>query len=144
MELHDLYTKDRVRTGKTIPRGTEIPVGYYKLSVHICLFNQKGEMLIQQRQSFKQGWPNLWDMTVGGSAVAGEDSRTAAERELMEELGIAHSLADARPALTVHYSCGFDDIYLVEKSLELSTLILQPEEVPGSTVGRKRGNSKAN
>lgn len=59
--------------------------GTYHLVVHVCVFNQKGEMLIQQRQPFKQGWPNLWDVTMGGSALAGETSQQAAMRELKEE-----------------------------------------------------------
>ena len=53
-------------------RGDRQPEGTCRLVVHICLFNARGEMLIQQRQSFKSGWSNFWDVTVGGSAVAGE------------------------------------------------------------------------
>jgi isopentenyldiphosphate isomerase len=129
VEYWDLYTRDREKLNQTMVRGTAQPEGTCRLVVHICMFNAKGEMLIQQRQPFKQGWSNLWDFSVGGSAIAGDTSQTAAERELREELGIEVSFANIRPALTVHFDKGFDDIYLMEKELNLEELTLQPEEV---------------
>ena len=86
-------------------------------------------MLIQQRQPFKSGWSNLWDVTVGGSAVSGDSSSKAAERELFEELGMKHSFENLRPALTVNFNRGFDDFYIFESDVDLSTLHLQYEEV---------------
>ena len=87
MELWDLYTKEREKTGKTMMRGEAVPDGYYRFVVHICIFNDNGEMLIQKRQPFKSGWSGLWDVSVGGSAIAGDTSSQAAARELREELG---------------------------------------------------------
>lgn len=129
MELWDVYTVDRERTGQTIVRGEKQPEGTYRLVVHVCIFNSKGEMLIQQRQPFKKGWSDLWDITVGGSAVAGDTSREAVERELFEELGIRYSFEKIRPALTVNFPGGFNDIYLIEEDIDLSGLKLQYEEV---------------
>lgn len=99
MEYWDIYDAKRTKTGKTMLRGENFPDGAYHLVVHICVFNDKNEMLIQQRQPFKEGWPNMWDITVGGSAVKGDSSQTAAERELMEELGVKISLKGVRPHL---------------------------------------------
>lgn len=127
MELFDLYTKDREPTGKIIERGEPIPEGSYHLVVHICVFNSRGEMLIQRRQPFKAGWPGMWDVSVGGSAVAGENSKTAAERETLEELGLKLSLD--RPVLTIHYDEGFDDFFVAVRDLSVTELTLQPEEV---------------
>ena len=110
-------------------RGESIQSGDYHLVVHICIFNTKGEMLIQQRQPFKDGWSNMWDITVGGSAQKGDTSQSAAERELAEELGIDLNLQKVRPHLTVNFNGGFDDIYLIEKDIETSHLSLQYEEV---------------
>ncbi len=129
MELWDLYTKDRIKTGKTMVRGEAQPEGVYRMVVHCCIFNSKGEMLIQQRQPFKDDWKNLWDITVGGSAIAGDTSQMAIRRELNEELGIDISFEDIRPVLTVNFSGGFDDMYVVEKDVDLSDLTLQYEEV---------------
>ncbi|MBQ8849501.1 MAG: NUDIX domain-containing protein [Clostridia bacterium] len=129
MELWDLYTADREKTGKTMVRGEKQPSGFYRIVVHICIFNDMGEMLIQQRQPFKSGWSNMWDVSVGGSAVSGDNSRRAAERELCEELGLELSFDGIDPALTVNVDGCFDDIYIITKNVDLSELSLQYEEV---------------
>lgn len=129
MELWDVYNKDREKTGKTMIRGNKIEKDCYHLVVHACIFNKKGEMLIQQRQSFKKGWANLWDITAGGSATKGETSQTAIERELYEELGVRVNMQDVRPHYTVNFNEGFDDVYLIEKEIDLADLTLQYEEV---------------
>lgn len=129
MELFDLYTEDRVKTGRTMVRGTKVPEGLYRLVVHVCIFDHEGRMLIQQRQPFKQGWSNYWDLTVGGCAVAGDTSRTAAEREVREEIGLELDLSDVRPSLTLNFDGGFDDYYVLTQEVDLSVLHLQEEEV---------------
>ena len=130
MELWDVYDRDRCLTGRTMRRGDEIAPGDYHLVVHVCLFNAAGEMLIQQRQPFKQGWSGMWDVTVGGSAVAGERSQSAAQRETLEEIGHRLDLRDIRPQLTINFPTGFDDYYLIEApGLDANCLKLQYEEV---------------
>lgn len=129
MEQFDLYTNDRLPMNQTMNRGESVPDGCCRLVVHVCIFNNSGEMLIQQRQPFKKGWSNMWDLSCGGSVISGEDSLTAAEREVAEELGITISLKGTRPVLTIHFDEGFDDIYAITKDLQLSELQLQPEEV---------------
>lgn len=137
MERFDLYDAQRRPTGQTIVRGTPIPDGLYHTVVHICIFNTKGEMLIQQRQPFKEGWSNLWDISVGGSVVAGESSQTGAERELAEELGVTADLQDTAPALTVTFDVGFDDIYILTRDLDIGDLRLQYEEVQAAKWATK-------
>lgn len=129
MEIWDLYTKDRIKTHETMVRGTQITKGFYRLVVHVCIFNSQGEMLIQQRQPFKSGWSNMWDITVGGSAISGDTSQSAAEREVYEEIGYKLSLDGIRPTLTINFDEGFDDMYLIQQDLDISKLKLQDEEV---------------
>ncbi len=129
MELWDLYTKDREKLGETMERGAAHPAGKYRLVVHIGIFNSRGQMLIQQRQSTKFGWPNLWDISASGSVISGENTCMAAERELGEELGLSLSFANRRPALTVHFPDGLGDVFVIEQDVNLSTLTLQEEEV---------------
>lgn len=128
-ERWDVYTKDRQLTGRTHLRGEPMRPGDYHVVVHVCLFNGKNELLIQQRQPFKRGWPNMWDVSVGGSALAGESSNRAAERETLEELGIELDLSGQRPCFTVNFPEGFDDYYIVKTDVEISALKLQEEEV---------------
>ena len=129
MEMWDLYDLDRIGTGEVHPRGQKLPPDRYHIVVHVVIFNARGEMLIQQRQPFKEGWPNLWDVTVGGSAVAGDTSRQAAEREVMEEIGLRIDLTNTLPHLTLPFRDGFDDIYLLEQEVDLDSLRLQESEV---------------
>lgn len=129
MEYRDIYDRERIFTGKATPKTQPLEKGEYRLVVHVCIFNSKNEMLIQQRQSFDKSWPNAWDFSVAGGVSAGETSWQGGEREAQEELGLKIDLSNTRPYMTINYETGFDDIYLIEKDVDLSTLNLQKEEV---------------
>lgn len=51
----------------------------------IFVFNQKGELYLQQRGG-NVHFPNLWDQSVGGHVDEGETYELAAHRESQEEL----------------------------------------------------------
>ena len=130
MELWDLYAENRIKLGRTMVRGDEQPEGTHRIVVHACIFNSNGEMLIQHRQPFKSGWSDMWDVTVGGSAVSGDTSQTAVERELLEEIGLVTSFQGIMPSLTVNVDGVFDDFYIsVRDDIDISTLKLQYSEV---------------
>lgn len=134
MELWDIYDIDRVRTGRVAQRGKPaseggLGEGEYHLVVHICVFNGRGQLLLQQRQKDKEGYPNLWDVSAAGSALAGENSAAAASRELREELGLVHDFTKERPFWTTHFERGFDDWYFIRMEADIRDLCLQPEEV---------------
>ena len=128
-EIIDLYTVDRELTVKTAKRGEKLEEGTYRLVVHVCIFNSKGEMLIQKRADDIVRWPSYWDISVGGGASAGDTSRMAAERETAEEIGLSIDFSDKRPVITVNFSDGFDDFYTIEMDVSLDDLHLQKEEV---------------
>lgn len=87
MELWDLYTKYRQKTGKEHIRGEKIPDGYYHLVVHVWIRNAKGEYLISQRSAARPTFPLMWEC-VGGSVLKGESSLEGAVREVKEEVGL--------------------------------------------------------
>lgn len=129
MELWDIYDKNRNLTGKIIERGSKLGEDEYHLVTHVCIFNSRNEILIQQRQPWKKGWSNMWDITVGGSALSGETSIRAAERETFEEIGYNIDLSNERPFFTINFEVGFDDYYLIERDIDIRDLTLQYEEV---------------
>lgn len=129
MELVDLYDENRVPLGQTRERSAPKGPGEYRTVVHVCVFDSRGRLLIQQRTSEKFIWPGLWDVSVGGGVDAGETSRQGAEREFREELGHPLDLTGLRPSFTVNFDGGFDDFYLLTKDLDLGDLTLQAEEV---------------
>lgn len=129
-ELWDIYDLNRRKTGRKFERGTgHLNPGEYHIVIHICIFNSKGEMLIQRRQPWKHGYPDMWDVTLGGSILEGETSGQGATRELKEELGYDYDFSSMLPQLTVNFPEGFDDYYILQKDIDLSTLTLQYEEV---------------
>lgn len=56
--------------------------------VHLHVFNEKGELYLQKRPTWKDIQPGKWDTAVGGHVDFGEDIHTALLREAREELGI--------------------------------------------------------
>jgi isopentenyl-diphosphate delta-isomerase type 1 len=56
--------------------------------VHVLVFNNSGELLLQKRSREKDVAPGKWDTSVGGHVNPGEDVLAAARREMEEELGI--------------------------------------------------------
>ncbi len=129
MELWDVYDVNRQRTGRIIERKGGFGQEAYHLIVHICVFNAAGEMLIQHRAPDKSYMPDRWDVSAGGSAVAGEESWQAAEREIREELGLEVSLKDVRPHFSINYTNGFDDFYAVEAEIDPKELRFTDGEV---------------
>ena len=90
MELWDLYDRDRKKTGLSQIRGEPIPEGSYHLVVHVWIRNGRGEYLISQRSPDREKDPLKWEC-VGGSALMGDDSLSAASREVQEEVGVVLS-----------------------------------------------------
>lgn len=129
MEKWDLYDKNRIKSDTTIARGDSFPNDLYRIIIHVAIINSEGKMLIQQRQPFKHGWPDMWDISVGGHVISGETSDQGAQRELKEELGINVNFTDIRPSFTVNFDTGFDDYYILRKDIGLSELTLQESEV---------------
>lgn len=129
MEKFDLYDMNRNKTGLIINRGDKVPEGYYRLVVHVCIFNSEGKMLIQKRSANKKNWPNLWDISVGGCVSAFESSREAITREVKEEIGIDIDFSNIRPAMSFAFGEGFDDLYMVNMDIKLEDIKLQAEEV---------------
>jgi isopentenyldiphosphate isomerase len=56
--------------------------------MHVLVFNREGDILLQKRSLSKDVAPGMWDTSVGGHILPGEDGMTAAKREMEEELGI--------------------------------------------------------
>ncbi|MCM3574594.1 bifunctional NUDIX hydrolase family protein/GNAT family N-acetyltransferase [Mesobacillus subterraneus] len=129
MELWNVYDKYRHKTDRIHERGQEMKPGDHHLVVHVWIVNDDGQYLIQRRQPWKIGFPNMWDCSAAGSAVMGDDSEQAAVREAKEEIGIDLDIEKGEVIFTVKFSQGFDDIWLVRQNVGIEELQLQEEEV---------------
>ena len=128
-EKWDVYTVDRVKTGKTVTSGLDLNDGEFRIVIGACIFNSKNQMLVQKRQTDKRTWPNYWDISVSGSVISGETSSQGVKREIKEELGLSFDIEGILPQLSINYNGGFEDYYLIEEDVELSDVVIQEEEV---------------
>ena len=61
-------------------------------AVHILIFNEAGDVYLQQRSRWKDRHPLKWDSSAAGHVGAAESYDETARRELKEELGVSMPL----------------------------------------------------
>lgn len=125
-ELWDVYDKDRNLTGRLHRRGDPLRSGEFHLVVHIWILSREGKFLLTKRSPNK-GFPNMWEST-GGSALAGDDSLTAALREVKEETGLILEVSRGELVSSTRQSDYFRDIWLFRQDFDLNAVIMQPGE----------------
>ena len=128
MERWDLLDETGRPTGERMVRGEPIRPGRYHRVVHVWVMDSTGRLLIQKRAPFLRLMPGEWTVT-SGSAVAGEDSRQAAARELGEELGIHVRPEELEFLFTLRRRSSFSDLWLLRRDVDEGSLRLQAEEV---------------
>ena len=72
----------------------------------VFLFNDAGELLLQQRSDLKRLWPGYWSNTCCSHPRRGESMSVATQRRLMDELNIDTSLEFV---YKFAYQASFDD-----------------------------------
>lgn len=128
MEKWDLLDAEGRPTGKTIVRGEYLRSGQYHLVEHIWIVDRKGRLLIQRRADHLRLMPGVWAVN-SGSAVSGEESETAARRELFEELSIRTEPGELVYGGRMRRRNSFTDLWILYRDVDNTTLQLQKEEV---------------
>ncbi len=129
MEKWDILNSSGEVTGKTAVRGNYfMRPGEYHLVVHIWVVSKDGKLLIQRRSDDKKLMPGEWAAT-GGSAISGETSYCAAQRELLEELGISCTQRLCKKMGRIKKRNSFVDIWFTTSDADVSSLNLQSSEV---------------
>lgn len=95
-EWIDILTKDGKPTGKTALKSDIHAKGHYHNTVHIWFYDSDGKILLAQRSASKTIHPLLWDVSVAGHVDAGESLKTAAKREIKEEIGLSIKKKDLK------------------------------------------------
>ena len=129
MELLDIYNEKKIKTGRIHERGKEVKNGDYTLVIHLWIINDKGEILIQKRSASKKVFPNMWDSSVAGAAIKGDDSKRAVTRETKEELGIDLDIEKLEFLFSVKHTWWFDDVWITRQNINIKDLKIQHEEV---------------
>ena len=133
-EEWDVYDSAGKLTGRKHLRGDPLPEGDFHLVVFVWLLNSKGEFLITKRAPNK-GDPNMWENT-GGSAIAGDDSLTAAIREVKEETGLDVKPLNGRRLNTVIVEDSIQDTWLFLQDFDLCDVVLQDKETVDAKYAR--------
>ena len=125
-ELWDVYDENRNLTGRLQRRGDALETGDFHLVVYVWIRQSDGRFLLTKRSPNK-GYPNMWE-TTGGSAVAGDNSLTAALREVKEETGITLLPENGTCILTHKGENFFGDYWLFRQDIDLNDVVLQEGE----------------
>jgi 8-oxo-dGTP pyrophosphatase MutT (NUDIX family) len=126
-EYRDLYDENRKPLGISHKRGDPQPPGTYGTVVCAWVMNAKNEVLITRRCLTKFGSPGMWEVPAG-SANAGEDSLTAAVRELREEAGITVPPGTGELFHVSREVYSFWDNWLFRCEFDLNDVVLQEGE----------------
>lgn len=133
-ELWDVYdSAGNVIEGRTSIRGRhDLREQEYHLVVYVWIISDDGRVILSKRQKGKT-FAGAWECT-GGCAQKGEDSLTAALREVREELGL--SLDADKGHLYFHYKRNYPkgahalcDVWVFHQNFALDEMTLQKEEV---------------
>lgn len=87
-ELIDVLDENGVFTGKVLARSEVHKKGLWHRSIVVAIVNEKNEVLLQQRSANKEKNANMWDISVAGHISSGQDSLSAAAREINEEVSV--------------------------------------------------------
>lgn len=136
-ELFDILDENGNYTKTQEERRVAHSTGLWHRAVVVFIVNSKNEVLLQRRSPLKRKWANLLDVSAGGHTNAGEFGYETAIRETFEELGFKIKKQDLTfiGCTKNAFKSGdivdnmFNEYYIVNAEVDLSTLNLQKEEV---------------
>lgn len=85
-EFIDVLDENGLFTGDIKTRKEIHEKGLWHRAIIVAIVNEKNQVLLQKRASTKEKNPNMWDISVAGHISAGQDSLSAAAREINEEV----------------------------------------------------------
>lgn len=137
-EYFDLIDENNRPLGITKKRSEVHRDGDWHRAVHILIYNEQGDVLLQRRSPNKDSDANMLDISCCGHLCAGDDSITGALRELKEELGLEIEANELKHIATLKRSPkhddGFidneyDDVYLLKTDKKIEEMKMQEEEI---------------
>ena len=87
-EFLEVYSPEGTKTGQKKSKSEIHRKGLFHSTVHVWIFTEEGNILIQKRSKKKELNPGVWDVSVAGHVKFNENIKKAAKRETLEETGI--------------------------------------------------------
>lgn len=142
-EFIDVLDENGIITGDIVTRSQVHKEGLWHRAIIVAIVNEKNQVLLQKRAGNKDKNPNMWDISVAGHISAGQDSLSAAAREINEEvcvmLGYKTEIRDFRYMYSFrkeeiiredYIERQFYDLFILrEFGLDDKTIHFQKEEV---------------
>ena len=88
LELLDVLDENGIKTGEILSRPEVHKRGLWHRIIVVAIIDGQNRILMQQRSANKDKNPNMWDLSVTGHISAGQDSLSAAYREINEEVSV--------------------------------------------------------
>ncbi len=143
MELIDVLDVNGIKTGEVLSREDVHKRGLWHRIIVVAIIDGQNKILMQQRSANKDKNPNMWDISVTGHISAGQDSLSAAYREINEEvsvdLGYKVDIKDFRYMFSYrkeqrvnenHFDRQYYDFFVLRKpKIELNKIKFQESEV---------------
>ncbi len=128
-ELLDVVNDNDEVTGQAM-RSVVHQQGLQHRGVHVFLFNEHGEMLIQKRSADRSNSPSLLDCSVSEHVKAGESYLEAAVRGLREEMGVEGIDLTLRGKIQMEYGVNDNEISVIyEGKLSGKSVEFDPVEI---------------
>ncbi len=105
-ELLDIVTDEDIVTGQE-QRSIVHQLGLQHRGAHVFLFTADGKMLIQKRSADRAASPSLLDCSISEHVKAGESYLEAANRGMLEEMGVDG--IELKPLLKLRMKYGPND-----------------------------------
>lgn len=86
-EVFDIVNERDEVIGQATRREVHLKKLWHR-AVHVWVVNRDGSVFLQKRSMAKDSAPGCWDSSCSGHLDAGEDYLAAAQRELVEEIGL--------------------------------------------------------
>ena len=137
-EYFDILDENGNKTGKIKLRSEVHRDGDWHKGIHIWIFNNDGDILLQRRCATKDSNPNMIDISCAGHLTAGDDSLTGAIRELKEELDLdvanedlklIKTLKRANKYTATFINNEFDDLYILITDKKIKDMKYQEDEI---------------
>lgn len=87
-ELIDVLNENGIKTGEVLPRSEVHKKGLWHRIIVVAIINEENQILMQQRSYKKDKNAGMWDISVTGHISSGQDSLSAAAREINEEVSV--------------------------------------------------------
>ena len=139
MEFLDVFNKLGESTGESIERNIVHNKGLFHKSIHVWIVNDKGELLVQRKNSNKKTYPNMLDTSFAGHVSSGEKLIDAVLREGKEELGLDIETQNLKYLFSCvsekeiikneYFENEINDVYLYEKNITPDDCTFSDDEV---------------